>query len=97
MVISSKTETDLYIPAVVGDAKQLILKSNMDNTEIVVSGSPQMVGDYYVFKVDFSNVQDGEYTYIAGSDKGIIRVGDYKEQHVSYTSDNKNIQYNAFD
>jgi len=97
MVISSKTEMDLYIPAVAWDAEKLVLKSNIENIEIVVADSPLRAGDYYVFHVDFSDIKDGEYTYIAGSDKGIIRIGDYNEQHVSYTSDNKNIQYNAFD
>ena len=96
MVISSKTQTELYIPAVVGDAKKLVFKNPITNKEKLVSETAVTNGNYYVFTVNLSNIDEGEYIYTAGSDTGIIRIGKYKETAVSYTSDNKNIEYNAF-
>lgn len=98
MVISSKTQIELYVPAVYGGAKEISFKSEITKQEYVFSGQPSYAGDYYVFSIDFSSIPDGEYVYHAGNDKGIIRIGDYKEPNkVSYTADNKNIQYNAFE
>lgn len=98
MVISSKTQIELYVPAVCGGAKDISFKSEITNQEYVFSGQPSYTGDYYVFNIDFSLIPDGEYIYHAGNDRGIIRIGTYLEPNkVSYTADNKNIQYNAFE
>ena len=97
MVISSKTQIELYVPIVYGDAENITFKSEITHQEYTFSGKPDYAGDYYVFNIDFSQIEDGEYIYHAGSDKGIIRIGDYNEPSISYTADNKNIQYNAFE
>ena len=97
MVISSKTQVDVYIPLVVGDAKKLVLKNKITNQEYEFPGPTAITGDYYVFSVNFSEFDDGDYVYTAGGDTGVIRIGDYTHSNISYTSDNKNIQYNAFE
>ena len=49
---------------------------------------------YYVFDVNLSNVEDGEYVYyIDNVACGLIRVGDFKDERTEYNKDDKVMYY----
>lgn len=49
--------------------------------------------DYYVFNLDFSTVQDGEYEYSVSTDKGLIQIGPRTSSLSAYTINNTYKQY----
>lgn len=51
--------------------------------------------DYYIFKLDLSEVRDGEYEYKIGSDKGVMQIGNRQSAYTGYTDNRTYIEYNS--
>lgn len=95
MVVKTAAITEILIPANAGDGKVLTLRSEVTNQtyEFNIDGSVRDDG-YYHAVIDFGDVPDGEYAYSIGKDRGVIRIGEYKETGKAYKKEEKHIQYN---
>ena len=83
---------------------QLLLKNNLTHTEYNLQVEDTGNGGlYFQFVVDFTHIEQGEFSYTLLDDEGkkagsgIIRVGEYTQvpQTTSYNNEKKYITYNG--
>lgn len=76
----------------------LELVSQATNQVYVFTGLTDASGmtDYYTFNIDFSEVDNGEYEYKIGCDRGLIQIGNLAQGYTSYNNADKTfIEYKA--
>lgn len=72
----------------------LTLKSKITNKLYEFDVEDEGSRDFYVIKMDFSTIPNGEYEYTIDNDaKGLLRVGDLAIQSTAYNADKDGVIY----
>ena len=103
LLVKNKAEspTKLYPPKTTTKSVKeftLTLHSISSNTDYTFPvDDTGALRDYYEIEVDFSLMQDGEYEYRIGCDRGLLIIGEYKEkrkqENKQYDAETKYYQY----
>ena len=99
--ISTKSEKSLIIlpknTANSAETYDFVIKSQATAQEYSFTGLTDLSGltDYLAFEIDSTGIQDGEYEYICGIEKGVLRVGKLTHTNSTYKTERKYTYYNG--
>lgn len=99
LIVKNSDKKDFFVPKHTDSdgIMCLTLKNNITNEEFEFNVEDEDYDEnFYHLEIDLKDLENGEYTYIIGDSKGLLRIREEKEEETKVNNRQEYTQYHGF-